>query len=117
VLIAETTTPENLTGAALEPSTSSPQQPVVRPTIDLLAQEIKASIWHQYFLAAEKGQISRIRAWRIVRGLDQAELARRAGMTQPEISRAERPGRVARMKVETLRRIAKGLHVSVDDLL
>jgi len=48
--------------------------------------------------------------------MDQAELASRAGMTQPEISRAERPGQVARMKGETLRRVAQALQIRIDDL-
>lgn len=48
--------------------------------------------------------------------MDQVELAARAGMTQPEISRAERLGQVARMKGETLKRIARALQVRIDDL-
>jgi DNA-binding Xre family transcriptional regulator len=94
----------------------SPSSSVVSPDATLLAQEVKASIQSQYFAAADRGEISRIRAWRIVRGLDQAALAARAQMTQPEISRAERPGQVARMKGETLKRIAEALRVKVDDL-
>jgi DNA-binding Xre family transcriptional regulator len=82
----------------------------------LLAQEVRASIQSQYFAAADRGEISRIRAWRIVRGLDQGTLAARARMTQPEVSRAERTGQVARMKGETLKRIAHALQVRIDDL-
>jgi DNA-binding Xre family transcriptional regulator len=48
--------------------------------------------------------------------MDQVDLAARAGMTQPEISRAERLGQVPRMKGETLRRIARALQVQIDDL-
>ncbi len=94
----------------------SPSSSVVSPNATLLAQEVKASIQSQYFSAADRGEISRIRAWRIVRGLDQAALAVRAQMTQPEVSRAERPGQVARMKGETLKRIAQALQVKIDDL-
>jgi DNA-binding Xre family transcriptional regulator len=98
-----------------ESQTSSPTL-IVEPDARLLLQEVKASIQNQYLVAAEKGQISKIRAWRIVRGLDQNSLAARASMTQPEISRAERPGHVAKMKGETLRRIALALQVRIDDL-
>jgi DNA-binding Xre family transcriptional regulator len=98
-----------------ESSTSSPA-PQIEPNASLLLQEVKASIQNQYLIAAEKGQISKIRAWRIVRGLDQSALAARANMTQPEISRAERLGQVAKMKGETLRRIAQALQIRIDDL-
>ena len=99
-----------------ESESSSPVAHLVPQNAGLFAQEIRASIQSQYFAAAERGEISRIRAWRIVRGLDQVALASRAKMTQPEISRAERPGYVRRMKGETLKRIALALQVSIDDL-
>lgn len=82
-----------------------------------LAQEVRASIQGQFLSAAMAGEISKIRAWRVMRGLDQAELAARAGMSQPEVSRAERLGQAKRMKGETLQRIAQALHVRIDDLL
>ena len=96
---------------------SSPASAVLPPGSSLLAQEVKVSIQSQYFAAAERGEISRIRAWRIVRGLDQATLALRAHMTQPEVSRAERLGQAAKMKGETLKRLARALQVGIDDLL
>jgi hypothetical protein len=97
------------------PESGSPA-PVLPRAPEILAQEVRASIQSQYFAAADRGEISRIRAWRVVRGLDQATLAVRAQMTQPEISRAERPGQVGRMKGETLKRIANALQVRIDDL-
>lgn len=81
-----------------------------------LRDSIEESIRQQYLLAAKQGRISKIRAYRILLRMDQVELAARAGMTQPEISRAERLGQVARMKGETLRRIARALQVRIDDL-
>ena len=78
---------------------------------------IQESIRNQYLLAALHGRISKIRAYRVRRGLDQTELATLAGMTQPEISRAERLGQAGRMKAATLQRIARALNVRVDDLL
>jgi DNA-binding Xre family transcriptional regulator len=98
------------------PESSSPSSVVVSPNAKLLAQEVKASIQNQYFAAAERGEISRVKAWRIVRGFDQATLAARTGMTQPEISRAERLGQISRMKGETLMRIARALQIRIDDL-
>jgi DNA-binding Xre family transcriptional regulator len=81
-----------------------------------LRASIEDSIRRQYLLAAKQGKISKIRAYRIFLRMDQVDLAARAGMTQPEISRAERLGQVPRMKGETLRRIANALQVRIDDL-
>jgi DNA-binding Xre family transcriptional regulator len=98
--------------------TASPLDSLVMPkSADLVKQEVKTSIQKQYFDAAEKGQISYLKAWRIMRGFDQTTLAARAGMTQPEISRAERPGQALKMKGETLLRIAQALNVRIEDLL
>lgn len=98
-------------------TTSSPPEVVVQPSkTAFLAHEIRTSIQNQYLVAAEKGQISKIKAWRVVRGLDQMSLASKARMTQPEISRAERLGQANKMKGETLRRLANALQVRVDDL-
>ncbi|MDQ5858130.1 MAG: helix-turn-helix domain-containing protein [Acidobacteriota bacterium] len=105
-----------LEGRGIADATGSPAELTLKPSGSLLAQEIRAAIQHQYLIAAKRGEISKIRAWRVVRGLDQAELASRAGMTQPEISRAERPGQVGRMKGETLRRVAQALQIRIDDL-
>lgn len=84
---------------------------------ELRKQEIKYSIQKQYFRAAEKGKISYLKAWRVMRGMDQATLAATVGMSQPEVSRAERPGYARRMKGENLLRLARALHVKIEDLL
>lgn len=99
---------------------SSPRELVIT-SLEISDRQKKASIQEsirtQYLLAAAHGRISRIRALRVHRRLDQIELARLAGMTQPEISRAERLGQAGRMKAATLQRIARALNVRVDDLL
>ena len=104
----------------LTETTSSPRDLVIT-SLEISDKQKKAaiqdSIRNQYLLAAEQGRISRIRAFRVHRRLDQVELARLAGMTQPEISRAERLGQAGRMKAATLQRIARALNVRVDDLL
>ena len=105
-----------LVGDHLSEATSSPTLVIPESRTELFRQEVRASIQNQYFLAAERGEISKIRGWRIVRGMDQVELASKSSMTQPEISRAERLGQVNRMKGATLKRIAEALQVRIDDL-
>lgn len=105
-----------LVGEHFNEATSSPTAVMPESRTELFRQEVRASIQSQYFLAAERGEISKIRGWRIVRGMDQIELAVKSGMTQPEISRAERLGQVNRMKGATLKRIAQALQVHIDDL-
>jgi DNA-binding Xre family transcriptional regulator len=105
-----------LVGDHLNEATSSPTSVIPESRTELFRQEVRASIQNQYFLAAERGEISKIRGWRIVRGMDQIELASKSSMTQPEISRAERVGQVNRMKGATLKRIAEALQVRIDDL-
>jgi DNA-binding Xre family transcriptional regulator len=105
-----------LVGNQIFDATSSPSAAIQEPKTELFRQEIRASIQNQYFIAAERGEISKIRGWRIVRGMDQVELALKTRMTQPEISRAERLGQVNRMKGATLKRIAQALQVRIDDL-
>ncbi|HEY3203350.1 MAG TPA: helix-turn-helix transcriptional regulator [Thermoanaerobaculia bacterium] len=112
----KTTVPPSIQGVGLAEPTGAPVELVVEPDARLLSHEVKASIQNQYFVAAEEGKISKIRAWRIMRGMDQGALAARAGMTQPEISRAERVGQTPRMKGETLKRIADALQVRIDEL-
>jgi len=105
-----------LVGDQFHETTSSPSSAIPEPRTELFRQEIRASIQNQYLIAAERGEISKIRGWRIVRGMDQVELALKTSMTQPEISRAERLGQVNRMKGATLKRIAQALQVRIDDL-
>ena len=102
----------------LQETPSSPLQLLIVPphSDQQKRASIQASIRNQYLLAAMGGRISKIRGYRVFRKMDQAELAARAGMTQPEISRAERVGQVNRMKGATLKRIAEALQVRIDDL-
>lgn len=57
----------------------------------------------------------RIAELRRAQGWDQSELARRAGVRQPSLSRIETGAR-RNPNAETMRRIARALGVSVDDL-
>ena len=117
---------QDLVGSALpipriEGLPETPSSPVHRITVwpqndQQKKASIQESIRNQYLLAGMSGRISKIRGYRVYRNMDQGALAARAGMTQPEISRAERPGQVNRMKGATLKRIAEALQVRVDDL-
>lgn len=79
--------------------------------------EIKHAIVRQYLRAAEKGEISYLKAWRVMRGMDQATLEAKTQMTQGEISQAERPGQAGRIKAEMLFRLVRVLGVKIEDLL
>jgi len=54
------------------------------------------------------------KAWREHLGLTQAEVARRAGMSQPAYAKLERPG--ARPRTTTLRKIARAMGLSLEQL-
>ena len=115
--VASTLSPVYLRDQFERPGTPSDVVVTEQETSDeKLRTSIEKSIRQQYLVAAAQGKISKIRAYRVLRRMDQVELAARAGMTQPEISRAERLGQVPRMKGETLRRIANALQVRIDDL-
>ncbi len=55
-----------------------------------------------------------IKIWRVHRGLEQAELAERAGVSIPYLSQLERGKRKG--SLEVLNAIARALSVSLDDL-
>ena len=64
-------------------------------------------LYRESLAAVEAGELSRITAERIRLGLTQAELADRAGMLQPNVSRLENPG--ASMTVSTAKKLARAL--------
>ncbi len=57
---------------------------------------------------------SLLRAWREHLGLTQAEVARRAGMSQPAYAKLERPD--AHPRTATLRKIAQAMNLSIEQL-
>ena len=57
---------------------------------------------------------SLLKAWREHIGITQAEVARRAGMSQPAYAKLEKPG--ANPRTATLRKIAKALGISLEQL-
>lgn len=59
--------------------------------------------------------MNRIRQWREYRGMTQAELAKKIGMSQPNFYRLETGDQ--RLTVEMMRKLAKALNVSPLDLL
>jgi transcriptional regulator with XRE-family HTH domain len=60
--------------------------------------------------------VNPVRAWRLLRGLSQQELAQKAGLSQSMISRVERDG-VAGMRSEHLAALAGALGVACEELL
>lgn len=65
--------------------------------------------------AIKAGEINPIRGWRIIRGVDQKELARLTGLKQPNISRMEKLG--ARAEVPNLKKIAEALQIGIEELI
>ena len=57
---------------------------------------------------------SLLKAWREHLGLIQAELAKRAGMSQPAYARLEKPG--ANPRIATLQKLAKALGITLEQL-
>jgi len=64
---------------------------------------------------AKKGKISRIKYYRLIKGIDQATLAKKLKTAQPNICRIEKPG--YNVPVKTLDRLAKILKVKKGDLI
>lgn len=91
------------------------------PTLDDLMAEFRAEdpsfdehyaaadeeLYQETLKAVRNGELSRITAERIRFGITQAELANRASMAQPNISRLEKPG--ASISVTTAKKIAGAL--------
>ena len=99
-----------------EQNTETGRQSVIAST-NLRKVEVRNSVLSQYLRAAKTGKGSFAKYYRLLAGLDQAHVAHRAKMSQPSVARAERPGQALRMKGESLKRLAKALNVSVDELL
>ena len=61
------------------------------------------------------GQMSRIKYYRLIKGMDQKTLADRLGTAQPNISRIERPG--YNIPTKTLKQLNKIFRVKKEDLI
>lgn len=66
-------------------------------------------------VAIKAGEMNPIRGWRIIRGIDQKELARLTGLKQPNLSRMEKLG--AKAEVPNLKKIAKALKIGIGELI
>ena len=122
--------------AGLEPTTGSPKSAFRHvqvdvdpfeahvaslPSLDDLIDDFRAEdpafdehyaaagqeLYSESLAAVEAGKLSRITAERLRLGITQAELAERAGMLQPNISRLEKPG--TSISVPTAKKLAAAL--------
>ena len=77
------------------------------PAFDEHYAAAEEELYQESLEAVRAGKLSRIAAERIRIGITQAELANRANMLQPNISRLEKSG--ASMNVATAKKIAEAL--------
>jgi DNA-binding XRE family transcriptional regulator len=79
------------------------------PEFDQCLAEAKSERYLELLGEVEAGRITRLTAERVQAGLTQAELAARAGLQQPNISRLEKPG--AGMSRDTAMKLARALGI------
>ncbi len=78
--------------------------------------EMRASYLRQYRLAAERGEISFVKYWRLVREMDRATLASLADLCIKDVEEVEKPGGPSRVSDDTLRGLAHALRVPIEFL-
>jgi len=76
------------------------------------AREELSAEWRKLM---EQGKMSRIKYYRLLKGIDQITLAKKIGTAQPDISRIERIG--YNVPVKTLRQLTKIFGVTMEDLI
>ena len=79
------------------------------PEFDKHYEAADEELYKESLAAVGAHQLSRITVERLRQGISQAELAERAGMLQPNISRLEKPG--ATMTVSTAKKLASALEL------
>lgn len=80
-------------------------------------EEMRSSYLRQYRRAAEKGEVSFAKYWRLVRELDRVALAEVSGLTAEVIEEAERGGGPARLDRQSLLALASALRVPPEFLV
>jgi DNA-binding Xre family transcriptional regulator len=79
-------------------------------------QEESRKLDEELLAGIRAGKINPIRGWRILRGMEQKTLSLLTGIRQPNLSRMEKLG-APTPRVQTLRKVARILRISVEDLI
>jgi len=87
------------------------ENPTNRARID----KARAERQKEWLEMVKAGKMSKIKYYRMLKGMDQITFAKKLGMAQPNVSRLERPG--YNVPVKTLAKIAKILKVSLEELV
>ncbi|MGB5985738.1 MAG: helix-turn-helix transcriptional regulator, partial [Desulfobacterales bacterium] len=80
--------------------------------LNLLPKDEKATIPHEVVGLVVKEGMNLVKAWRKYLGLTQAEVARRAGISQAALSQMERAE--SNLRDTTLEKLAKAMELSLD---
>lgn len=76
-------------------------------------EKVNAELWDK----VKEGRMTKIKYFRIVKGFTQKELADKAGMKQPDVSRIEKPDYKDKVATATYKKLAQVLGVDYKDLM
>ncbi|WP_155306219.1 helix-turn-helix domain-containing protein [Desulfosarcina widdelii] len=82
--------------------------------LDLLPKDERATVPHEVVGLVVKEGMNLVKAWRKYLGLTQAEVSRRAGISQAALSQMERTDN--KLQNATLEKLARAIGLSIDQL-
>ena len=82
--------------------------------LNLLPKDERATVPHEVVGLVVKEGMNLVRAWRKYLGLTQAEISRRAGISQAALSQMERADN--KLRNATLEKLARAMGLSIDQL-
>lgn len=82
--------------------------------LNLLPKDERATVPHEVVGLVVKEGVNLVRAWRKYLGLTQAEISRRAGISQAALSQVERADN--QLRNATLEKLARAMGLSIDQL-